>query len=483
MIIKRHKYLILTMLVISVSIGILFSYFVNTHDDYYIPFGISAEGSVQFAADIGNGRYLSNFLGNFLSQRGLLNDFIKAAIFFFIILLLADNSVGLKLSSLIIASALLIYPSKGMFGSCYVWSHCYYNYVLPIFLWLASLSMLKRDKKLFLVPLITAAFLQMLCSENTSIIIFLAAAVIACFNYKSAELCSRKTSLLYLAVSFIGLLIMFALPKLMGVSENVSFYRDSLLDNGIIALIKNAEKNIFYISCYLQEMCILYPAFLAFLLADACINKKYKYFIACFAAYIAVLILEYGLNMSVYESRWYIRILYSAVFMLFQLLLIISTIKIYSRDKKRLLIIYILALLSQAELLVVEPIGTRCLFITYILYSSALIMLIDELLENNNFLYKYICALFSAVYVICCAVMIPKMKSIYELDKLRLDLIRAQLAEGHTTINVINLPDDGLLWIPNGSYAWSSTFNLGDPDEMTFNFYPPEILDNINNTD
>ena len=58
--------------------------------------------------------------------------------------------------------------------------------------------------------------------------------------------------------------------------------------------------------------------------------------------------------------------------------------------------------------------------------------------------------------------------NISKLNDIRTDYVEKQLSEGKTTINLIKIPDEQLLNLPNELYEYKYTFNHGVPEEMAF---------------
>lgn len=159
------------------------------------------------------------------------------------------------------------------------------------------------------------------------------------------------------------------------------------------------------------------------------------------------------------------------VIALFVFLLLLPIIK---EEKWKTLFFFSSSMVCIAPLFVVTPIGSRCLFASYIFFTllttQLLKILIESIKENSsktnlNF-YKPAFNFLRKVLLLVCVGAFGFLffiyGSIYNSNLTRLEKIQADVNRGLTTINVENLPYTGYVWTgnPTEETVWEERFKL-----------------------
>lgn len=487
---KRPKSLIhstaathfLTLFIAAASVMVSF-FFVNTSDDYGT---VGARGAGEIIKQIvyfGNGRFIGNFQAEYFTNRFFPNLAVRSAYIFLFIVLLALLADGYRKRSLIFSAVLTFGMTKYVFREAVVWVHGFYNYFPPVVLLLLSLVLIKYYNKeskasvLITFLMIPLGICQQLHSENTTMIILVIALFMLILTIYRKE--NNAPVFVYSVSSVIGCAVMFIAPRLLGVSDKMERYRGSIAD-GKHSFLGQLLSNITVLSRIVCSMYVLWILLSVILMIKLYQNRESflsKSKIALFSGLSLSVFLPCFIELSYFYSEnrvsVYFLIIGIFIFALFIISAAISVWKLY--EKKTALVcaaVFILALMSIVELLVVYPAGGRCLFITYALFSFLFIYLLNH---TKIDLKKVRIAMVSsaAVFVVLAVgIHIYHYSAAAKVNEVRLDYIQQQMEAGEKTIEIIELPYESWLHYPNFSdkVAYNRFFNYGDPDEMNFTF-------------
>ncbi len=480
---KKATYF-LTLLIAAATV-FMCRFFVNTSDDYYTVGTKGAAELLNLSVYFGNGRFIGNFLGEYLTNRFYLNFAARSIYIFLFIILLAVLADKYRKRALIFSAALTFGMSRYVFREAVVWVHGFYNYFPPVVLLLLSLVILKCYYKkqnsnglaasFALIPL---GICQQLHSENSTLINTIAAVLVLIFvlykKYKKAPAVSWAVS------SVFGCAVMFFAPKLLGVADKMDEYRGSIAD-GRYSLPELFLGNVIDLSTLVCSMYVLW-IMLAVILLIKIFYKREKLtqkgrILLCagllFVAPVPVFT-ELAYTYKGYLSNTWFSLFAALAFGIFIISSVIAVWKLY--EKKTVAVsaaVFVLGVLSVCELIVVYPVGGRCLLISYALFSAMFIFLMKKTL-NGLSLHLRQAIIISAILftVIAAAVNVHHYVVISKVNSARMEYINQQLEEGRTEIEIINLPYESWLHNPNKSIGvkYSRAFNNGNPDEMSFKF-------------
>ena len=421
---KREQLgLLLAVGIVFVLACIFARYCIWTHDDYMTR-QLSLIESIEHALNFGNGRYLGNTMVDLILPHKTADIFTRGIMITAYVILVACVSFRLNLKTLSISLILTFCIGKSILAQVFVWGHGFYNFFPPVLLLLFSVFLLKRhyyegkSNSNVILPagLALVGLCQQLFSENVTCIGVIASGIIlgAAIKYKK----ELKAALAYFIATATGAIIMFALPVLMGVSHKMHEYRgrgigaDSLGDFAYMVI------NNLYVC--LQALLPLIAAW-AFLL------------------YAIIALLRNNAD---------------------------TAEKSLKGNRSIYIILFVLGLLSVGELLIITVMGPRCLFLTATIINVFVIRLIaaNDLIPNRKAMYLFIAG------VVIMVLVTGLYYSVWRVNEVRLEYIAKQMSEGKRTIEIINLPHEKWLHMPNESYAYRYYFNYGDYDEMKFTY-------------
>jgi hypothetical protein len=142
-------------------------------------------------------------------------------------------------------------------------------------------------------------------------------------------------------------------------------------------------------------------------------------------------------------------------------------------DKKTRYVLMVLlgiAAASVGQLLIIHPIGPRCLYLTYVLAVVVILYLLPDMGQTDN---RKLRMLFRGLGVLGCGVygvLLALHMQAWKVHTVRVDYANAQLAEGKTQIEIIMLPYTPMFQCPDDSYVYPYKFNLGDMNAMSFQY-------------
>lgn len=135
---------------------------------------------------------------------------------------------------------------------------------------------------------------------------------------------------------------------------------------------------------------------------------------------------------------------------------------------------------AAAPLLVVNPIGPRCFYGTYLLQMAFLTTLLGSLLEGSRISQKGLCAVFAVTAAGLCLFYGSIYYPIHVCNEKRVRFVQMQAARGEKTILICNLPNADYLHCSSPENPpWDLRFKLFyglDPD-VSYSFVSAQELD------
>ncbi len=453
---KRIILTLLLMFIISISVC---SLFICTHDDYYVPYGDDFLGSVTFAEKLGNGRYLGNFFGNWFSQKYVVSVVLRSISFVLLPWLMSYLTGTITWNNLLLAFFLVLFPGVEVLSQSYGWAHGFYNYVPVVVFSFSAAALLKspisiKHRAFSIIVLNLLGMGQMLFSENSSVVCFVWSLWL-CVEYKE----DGKRLLLaitYTIAGIVGIGIMFFGPRISGVAENMLSYRG--ISSDIIATIKSNTVEIF--QTVIQAL-ILWLSWITLLLFKR--NTGSKVGKALSAVLLLLWIFAYSVSREYFSKSIFQSAGIVCTVLFFLILLVYSVILFDSSVLQKAGVPFILAIISAGELLVVQPVGPRCMYITVIMLSFSLLYLLnDSKRKKEVYTFGFV------IGVICLFLTLFHLIPVFCQNKIRIQNIKNQMNEGNKIIEVVPIKETKYVWNANELYGYPYTFNYGDPDEVVF---------------
>lgn len=465
--------------VLFIGLSLMNYCFPKTCDD--ITFSFISQPSIirllQSALMQGNGRLLGNFLCYLISFTGFVvfeKTVVWIGIIVLFILLVGSRN---KLLNTVIA-VVLIFPCDTVFSQVYAWNSGFQNYVVPVFIILFDMLIIKTVSKIsmkytkiiFGIILFVSAFSGQFFSENSSLFACCLALffLLYCVRFKKS---SSVYAVVYLIATFGGFVLMMSYPKILGTSEKIASYRqyaDSLTSFFSLAL-KNFRLISKDFASYFLLWSILSFAFLL-LINKAFEKSSYNRFIKIALKVSKLIISAYPVYSFFYSviaenSITFLRYYFSnsvciALIMYIIALLFVCTLlimqKSLSEKDKAPIFIFMLSVASLVPLLVVSPIGSRTFYIIFVFM----------LLSGISILNKYINAVkmkHSLLNSICLLVMCSLLSVLLmaEFDNRYCNTIRnsylaTEIQAGNEEIVLPLLPHQNLVHDDTNTNTWKN---------------------------
>lgn len=463
----------LIVLGIFLSVFMLNLFFIWTHDDYTTVGIYTFKESFEKSLYFGNGRFLGNLFVDFIMCRGIIDKIVRTVVISSIIITSATIIDGYRKRSLILSFLLYIGVGHEIFKQTYVWGHGFYNYAPPVLFLLLTILLLKKiyssqnskSTILWYIPLVVCGISQQLFAENSTTINLLISLMILVYVIYTKK--KKMAAMVNFISNSIGAGIMFLLPQLLGVAEKMDEYRGGL--NSFTDYLMNAVRNALTMIYVLSIQLVLFEVIAVLLIAmlakkKLLKNKLHTIFLSMYL--VAMPVFTYFRISS--GMLW--SVIYAASFAMYLIVISVLLVKTgFIKAKKVSVVLAVIAVLSLGQLLIVTPIGARCMFITYAL-MVAIVLLLQKYTFNmlDTDTVNKLVSLIAGFSVIVYTFVLITFINISKLNEIRIDYVEKQLSEGKTTINLIKIPDELWVHLPNELYAYKYTFNQGDSKEMTF---------------
>lgn len=465
----KKKTLLLCALLYA-AILLLCAVFVNTHDDYFVPeTGTDLPGSAQYALTMGNGRYVGNFLGTYLSVRYVPNLLVRSVLLFALVMGVSAVYTDFMPGPVLLGAVLMLFPGLAVYTQAYQWSHGFYNYAPPVAMLLAGMALVRRSAPTAgrNAVLVALGVLQSLFAENVTVVAaFTAALLLADKLYRRQDM---RSAAFYFLGSVLGAALMFLGPRLAQVSGTLGWYRGvSTADVFFPRLIEN----VIIIARVIPGWNGLFAALFSLLLLRQRHVRAKGGWLGLWVMGLSFAVMQVLMRLvPPYDTPYLCPSLTALIGT--ELVLILSAFVLVWRLSDRetlydLLIPVLGAGASVAELLFVQPIGARCLLITYALLAAAVMRLWSGELSRSPWTDKLCRRVAALVGVVLYAMLLPLQIADFRAAVRRDASIRAQLAEGKTEIAVFGLPYPDIVYKADIFALYHYTFNCGDPSEMQF---------------
>lgn len=424
----------------------------------------------------GNGRLFGNFLCYLVSYTNFV--ILEKTVVWFGIVFFAMKIIGSKNMVLNTAVAIgLIFPCDTLFAQVYAWSSGFQNYVVPAFIILFDIFLIKKllqfngfRKVCACIVLFLTALAGQFFSENTSLFAFCLAVLLLfyCIKYNKNM---KAYAVTYITATFSGFVLMMTYPKILGTGEKIASYRH--MADSLDSLFSMALKNFRLISKEFASYFILWVvvsfAFVLLIqkLLDSVGKRRFMkyalniskviiaiYPVFCFfyavIAENSITFLRYYFNYSVCFSL----IIYIAV-IIFVSFLILSQKDLSEKEKLPVMMI-LLSLFSILPLLIVSPIGARTFYIIFVFMFLSGMMIINNNIKQNiniNALKSCCCILFTVCLL--SVLVMAEMDNSY-CNTIRNSYLADEIQEGSDEITLPLLPHQNLVHEDDNENTWQN---------------------------
>lgn len=490
---------ILILFGIFCALSCLFPY---TGDDWAWGSTIGLERLRIFFKDY-NGRYMGNFLVLALTRSKLLDVLTKAAAFTFACWLCCRQTVKKGVEGLAFAAALFFIMPRTIFREAVVWTSGFTNYVPSALLSVAYIVYLPQLAEQGKQPTWAAAaafvlsFAGGLFMENITIFnVLLGAAVIVWCWFRNRS-CS-KISLGFLAGAAAGAAVLFSNSAYQKVASGTDYYRTvaRTAEDTLARILRNAAQILDHLIFENIWFCAIVTLILLFL-AWGCMKKESgikRLWIALSvfldAAFLAVAGYEY---LCAHVLSWMPGVMMLPAYIVHEFRLVFGIGYVISvailiwlctekKQQYKMLLPLLCVPVSLAPMLLVEPIGPRCVFIGYLLMMVCTTALFDELwtkIERKAGLRRITCGAIAAVIALRLISCFGIYSSVHYWDRQRNAFARVQSDRGSDTVYLCTLPHEE--YLHNSSPVAGNLIERyirfhGLREEVTLAFISPEEL-------
>ncbi|MCC0784426.1 hypothetical protein IR152_15425 [Clostridioides sp. ES-S-0108-01] len=405
---KLHKKEILLNCILIVFLFMITASFPYTGDDWAWGSSIGVERYNSFFYNY-NGRYLGNLIVLLLTRFKFLRIISGSMIIWGIIVLTYRFSNKKNTTIFLTTCLIMLMIPRLIFREAVVWTSGFTNYAISAFTILIFIYMIKDifDKnELFyskqkIIFLFLLSFCNSLIVEHVTIYSILISIFVIIYSYKKFKRI-YTAQIIYFIGATIGAVIMFSNSAYISILNNNDTYRQ-VPSGGLYEFILSAIHtyfNVIYKELFLNNV---FLNLVLALLAVIIIMNKRKFISKIKNNYISNLILTiiilyafYSLMVNI-NSSWQILLKYTKYFEgVFSVAYFISIgvlIKDFIEDKFRrnkILFLWISIVLLVAPLFVVKPIGSRCFFVTYVIFMLIINEILNLIMSCSNLDYKYI---------------------------------------------------------------------------------------------
>lgn len=483
-----------------VAFSALFSLFPYTGDDWAWGSEIGMDRLVSWF-DNYNGRYFGNLLVMVLTRSKLVNVLLTAASMVAFCLLPKLFAKSEKFLPYALGALFFFLIPQNMRVQVVVWTAGFSNYVPPIvliFLYLVLVRNVFDDRlpeygKMSVVISPVIGFAAALFMENVTLYNLVAAAAIVGVAY----LRFRKVypvHLAYLGGSIAGAVMMFTNSAYGTIAQGGDEYRSSVLNQGLIGTIAN-NTNVIVRSLFLDNLaawgilsvlCLI--CYVLYLRSGA--GKKICHLAVGVHLLCGIVLVARSCNpdwlffVNTGAAITLTILLFAAVAVGYCLSALVLIFFCVEQEKTKLRVLFLLLSIPvmAAPLLVVNPVGERCLFSSYMMLAAASVALLVYVMERVRIpaaAQKALVAVILAVCIVVLGSLVNIYRTVHHYDTLRNEYVRKQVDAGYKTVMMSRLPHEDKVWCSVPENLWAERYKLFhgiDPD-VEFELLEPAAFD------
>ena len=468
---KNRKSVAAICLCLFIFFALLASLFPYSGDDWAWGSSIGVE-RLKTYFDNYNGRYLGNLTVMALTRSKLLDIAVMAIAYMLVCFFCYVYTEDRSQISILLAAVLFLLMPKKIWAQTIVWTAGFTNYVLSALIsvaFLVSIRDITGSKRpvcgntlLQTVLMIILGFCGALFVESITVFNACLAAAVIFYEFLKFKR-YRLSNIGFLMGTIIGACVMFSNSVYHTIAMGDDYYRYT--PNNIWECISLAITNANDILT-----CIIYDNFLfctvtTFLLVSSAIwkiraedqKKRSDIFWIAFHLLCLVLVWCKGPASIFLEDRsglneLTITLLEIIIALLYVVSILPMVLCFVEKTRQfRLLLPLYCVVVSLAPLLVVNPIGPRCVFIGYFLMMIFAVDLFGYLCKKMMLEETGICRILGLIVAAQLLFYAYVFYPVHYYDNMRLDFARKQIEEGKQTVFMCELP--------NGDFLWD-----GDPD-------------------
>ena len=370
-------------------------------------------------------------------------------------------------SSFYVCIALFLTISPAIFREDYLWSSAFANYVPGIIAMFISFYICKKKGAGIIsnVILFVVSIMGQLFVEHTSLINIMFAFSVLCYFIKTkAERSGIISSFVWLGGTVIGMGIMVIIPKLFNVADEWENYQ-KLNIGSVHDLMVSVISNAMHIAgIYLQNVfaLVIISVVVIMITRTNVITRLVLLFVPFYGFVVSYIIKDYWTGSACAFINLLIFVLYAAA-------VIVIIYRAESIECRFQALFYIgMSVFSVLPLLVVYPIGSRCLLHSYVFLVLAILSLIND---SDDLIYKFYSKLKLVCIIVTCFLLCYLAGHFHQvgiIDQARLQYVQDMIDDGAESITVPKIPS--VYVRDNSGFFYGQVFYHKDKQDIRFEF-------------
>jgi len=473
---EKTKQPLTVFMIISAVIFLIFAalafLFPYSGDDWAWGSDLGIERFNNFFSDY-NGRYAGNLLVLLLTRSRFFKILLMALTNYLLCLSCYKYTSHKKNISLLFSFVLFLSMPRAVFAQTVVWTSGFANYVPPTLISIIYVLIVKNltfqtksvSTKYMFIPTFLLGFVGALFIETSTLFNCVLGIGVIIFNLiKFRKIYFSHIS--FFIGSVVGAFCMFSNGAYSAIAAGTDNYRDATFDKEELLSTYLEHRRIIYENLFLSNgtvcsiICVLLIITTVLFILK---NKSFARLIASLSAItlnvisLILILLRYALSLS-----RPIQLTCAIVFIISLLLVVLICVE--KSEKSKLLLPLFSILLLVMPLLVVKPIGPRCLFAPFIMlvvFTVYLFSYIINDISSSDIKYKSLFSLFSITIIVQASIYASIFMPIYKYDSIRNALAVTQSENGEKTVIISELPNTKYLWTPDPhKEPWVSRYKL-----------------------
>lgn len=403
----------------------------------------------------GNGRFLGNVLGFYLSHHFTAAFFVTA--FFLTLIVFLSNKLFFEGNEKTIfpIAVTVAFPAVGLIREVYCMIAAFCNYAVPLVFALMSAIFIKKLKsngsRLFYIPLAFSAVGVCLFSENTTVVVLCASFLLVAVDFINDKKVSTP-SIVNLAYSAVGALIMYLIPRLTDTEEKLDYYRGYVDKNSLISNMISTLRSFALLANQYAPVYLIISAAVIYVLYRYCRTGKFikliltAIFVTLPTACVFALIFAQKANEL------------AAVYLPLEAVYLVAVLIVSILSKRRNLIVSVVVTVillgsAVAPMTVVNHRGDRTFFTTFAILFCYALYLVKEIGIGEK-IRRAVCAVSAAAFAVGCCVLLVMTAQNFDCYAYRADY----LAQKSVTSSSADVP-----YLAHGRLAQETALGQIDP--------------------
>ena len=432
--ITKALFLILTAVVMSY---VVWNSPLVSDDLYYKSFNITRLSDIfHFALTYNNGRLFGNMLIHFIVRSPVFRTVFQTSVILLLWFLTYVTSKPKNSNCYIACIVLFLAISPTIFREAYLWSSA--NYLPGIICMLISFGLVRSKPAPFknLLIILVSISGQLFAEHTTLINVVFASCILYSLLKSKADKSQILSAKLWLIGTIIGSVIMFLIPKLFYITNDWENYQKVNLGSMHELIVSVVGNGMQIAGIYLQNALalIILSVIVVALSKPKAISK-------------AILLLTpiYGFITSFIVNDIWDSVLCGMISLITLILyvasVVINIIRSDSVTDKPIILFYLgMCVFSVCPLLVVYPIGARCLLHSYVFLVLAIISMLNNLEAAQDSIFEKLILFSSGVACILSCFFMAEFHKVGYIDRERLMYIQEMIDSGSTSIDVPRIP-------------------------------------------